>query len=200
MLEECEEGHVYVGKIIDFDTVAYVPKERLTKGMTVDSKEGPHRVNFTRFTKNTPVVDTSSLNVGNQVLVLGKQYGNRQNSTIPEIIMITERQQLLFARERDMFSWKGDLADYVQALSYLLALILCGISQFSFFLNFPLGLLQSTTISLQIGSIALIFFIIMIGVDWYRSYVVRSRVVQCDTETWNIVRDEISKRFSISIT
>ena len=43
MLGECEEGHVYGGKIIDFDTVAYVPKERLTKGMTVDSKEGPHR-------------------------------------------------------------------------------------------------------------------------------------------------------------
>ena len=176
----------------------YVPKERLAKGMIVDSSEGTHRVNFTRFTKNKPVVDISPLNVGIQVLILGKQHGDRENSTIPDIIMIPDRHLVLFARERDMFSWKGDLADYVQAVSYLFGIILGVIAQLIFFI--PLGSFQNWTMSLQLGSIAIIFIIIMIGVDWYRSHGRRSIVVRCDSDTWKIISDEVTKRFSISFS
>ncbi|MHA1576096.1 MAG: hypothetical protein ACTSU3_01925 [Candidatus Thorarchaeota archaeon] len=198
LLEECEEGHIFNGTILEFDTVEYVPKERLAKGMIVTSKGGTRRVNFSTRLKSKSIVDVSSLHANDLVHVFGKKDESRTNCTIPSIIMIPERRVVLFARTRDMFSLKGDWADYVQALSYLLAVILGGISQLSLFL--PLGLFQSTTISLQIGLIAFIFFIIMIGVDWYRSYVGRSRVVQCDSDTWKIISDEVTKRFSISFS
>jgi len=200
MLSQCEEEHVFRGTIIDFDTVDYVPKERLAKGMIVHTEQDTRRVNFALFLNNRPVMDALLLNVGDQVLVLGAQHENRGGITLPTIIMIQERKSILFAKERDMFSWKGGWGDYLQAISYLISIVLVAISMVV--VLFPIGTmsLQNMILSLQIGSIAFIFFIIVIGVDWYRSHIRRPIMVRCDSETWKIISDEVMKRFSISVS
>ena len=199
MLEECEEGHVYRGKIIDFDTVDYVPKVRLARGMTVDSKEGAQRVNFTRSTNNKQIIDATSLNIGDQVLVLGKPHGYRENSTSPSIIMIPERQQVLFARERDMLSWKGGLADYIQVISYCSVIILTVIGQVIALFAFGPLPIPNLILSIQLGLLSLIFFFILVGIDWYRSHITRPILVRCDSETWNSIGEDVSRRFSIPV-
>ena len=189
LVEECDKAHIFSGTILDFDTVDYVPKERLTKGMLVTSKAGTRRVSFTAQTINKPIVNATSLQINEPVQVFGVEAASRPNTTIPVIIAVPERRLVLFAKERDMFSWKGGPADYIQALSYLIGITLLAISQLAPLLPLasPLNILQSLAISLQVGLISGVFLLIMLGIDWYRSYLTRFRLVHCDSETWDTI-------------
>lgn len=192
-LEGCEEDHVYSGKILEFDREDYAPRNQFLEGMLITSKEGTRRVHFFIPTRNNPIIDVSKLEVNDFVQVYGKVDESRRNSTTPSLIMAPDQKMVIFARKREMFSWRGDRIDYVQALAYLISLILSGVSQISLFLS--LSLFPSEALAFQVGVLSTIFLIITIGVDWYRSHLGRQITVQYDSENWDLLAKIASKRF-----
>jgi len=192
-LEGCEEEHVYSGTILEFDREDYAPRNQFLEGMIITSKEGTRRVHFFIPSRNNPIVDVSKLEVNDFVQIYGKLDESRRNSTTPSLIMAPDQKMVIFARKRAMFSWHGDRIDYVQALSYLVSIILSVVSQISLFLS--LSLFPSTAFAFQVGVISTIFLIITIGVDWYRSHLGRQITVQNDSETWERFNKIVSKKF-----
>jgi hypothetical protein len=168
--------------------------------MIVTSKEGTRRVHFFIPTKNKPIIDVSSLEVNDLVRVFGKKDESRRNSTTPSLVMAPNRKTVIFARRRDMFTWRGERADYVQALSYLVTIILSVISQFSIVLLLgilPRGPTPDSSIWLLIGVVAYIFLFLTLGVDWHRSRLGGPIAVQCDDETWNRLNNIASEKYNL---
>lgn len=192
-LEGCEEDHVYSGTILEFDTEDYAPRNQFLEGMIITSKEGTRRVHFFIPSRNNPIIDVSKLEVNDFVQVYGRVDESRRNSTTPSLIMAPDKEMVIFARKREMFSWKGDRIDYVQALAYLISIILSVVSQISLFLS--LSLFPSRIFAFQVGVVSTIFLIITIGVDWYRSHLGRQITVQYDNENWELLTKIVSNKF-----
>ena len=192
-LEGCEDDHVYSGTILEFDREDYAPRNQFLEGMIITSKEGTRRVHFFIPSRNNPIIDVSKLEVNDFVQIYGRVDESRRNSTTPSLIMAPDQKMVIFARKRAMFSWRGDRIDYVQALSYLVSIILSVISNISLFLS--LSFFPSRTLAFQVGVISTIFLIITIGVDWYRSHLGRQITVQYDSETWELLNKIVSKKF-----
>lgn len=194
-LEGCEENHVYSGTILEFDTEDYAPRNQFLEGMLITSKEGTRRVHFFIPSRNNPIIDVSKLEVNDFVQVYGRVDESRRNSTTPSLIMAPDKEMVIFARKREMFSWKGDRIDYVQALAYLISIILSVVSQISLFLS--LSLFPSRIFAFQVGVVSTIFLIITIGVDWYRSHLGRQITVQYDNENWELLTKIVSNKFGL---
>jgi hypothetical protein len=95
MLFGCEERHIFKGLLIEFDTVGPVPKERLVKGMMVDTPDGERLVNFCPSVESTSVVPLLSLDVGDIVVVFGTKDEHKKNATFPHLIALPEEHTLL---------------------------------------------------------------------------------------------------------
>ncbi len=200
MLEECEKEQVFRGTIGDFDTVDYVPKERHTKGMKVTSKEGTHQVDF--YSGSTKYIeDASSIKIGVEAIVFGKENPHRPNNILPAIIMVPKENLVLLAREKENFRSEG-WVENAQIVSIILSLILGTISWLSndvpILLFNTLFMYWELTFWFGLGSF--LFFLLFIAINIYGRHTRRGRVVRCDPETWNTIKDEVFKRFAISIT
>ncbi|MFW9843208.1 MAG: hypothetical protein ACFFEV_01400 [Candidatus Thorarchaeota archaeon] len=197
-LEECEKDHVYSGTILEFDQEDYAPRDQFLEGMLVTSRKGTRRVNFFIPKKSKPIIDVSSLKVNDFVHVFGRKDESRSNSTTPSLIMAPDRTIVIFANRRDMFTWRGERVDYVQALSYLITIVLSVISQFFVVLSLgilPLGPAPDSSIWFLVGVVAYMFLFLTLGVDWYRSRLGNPISIHCDNETWNHLNDIVSEKY-----
>jgi hypothetical protein len=187
MLDLCTADHVFKGTIFEFDTVGSVPKERLTKGMFVDRREGMRRVIFYDTVGGTCMVNTLLLNIGDSVIILGKQHRQRETATFPMLIMHSETQTLLFSREPETNQWSA--SDTALSIVYVIGLFIIAITYLIQFLStnwFHWILLDVAAVV-----IFLVFFVIVM----YQRYLRRERVVHFDSQGWEHVVNIINNRF-----
>ena len=200
LLEECEEGHIYQGTILDFVKVDYVPKERYATGMIVTGKTGTHKIEFASGHKKY-IKDASSFSIGEEVLVLGNENHLRPNTTLPSIILIPEEEAVVLSKEHLGYKFHG-WVDYAQVLFYILGSIFGVIVLFGdliysilfgqFFFDRPLVYWSGFGAILSILGIFLL--------DAYSRHRYRERLVLCDSDTWNIINEEIVERFGAEFT
>jgi hypothetical protein len=197
LLDECEEGHVYQGKIIDFVKVDYVPKERYATGMIMTGKNGTHRVEFASCQKKY-IEDASTFRIGDEVIVLGKENRLQSNTTIPSIILIPEEETVVLSKEHLGFKFHG-WVDYTQVLFYILGSILGVLYLFGdiifSILYGPLNFNRPLVYWSGLGSILSI--VVLISLDIYSRHEYRAREILCDSGTWNIINSEIAQRFGV---
>ncbi len=192
-LDKCETEHIFRGTIFEFDTVGSVPKERLIKGILVDGKEGMRRVDYSDSLGGQSIVNASSLNVGDPVVILGAQHPQRVTATLPLLIVHPREQTLLFAREPESHQW-GGVGDTVQAalwviLGFISASIVL-ISLLPTFWNYWVLLF-----TLCIAAVAMLFLIF--GIEQYRHHTQRARAVCFDLQGWEHVVNIINSRFHL---
>lgn len=200
LLAECEEDNFYSGTILEFDTEGYVPRERHTRGMIVDSKAGTRRVVFYHGSEKY-IKDSSSLRVGDDVIIISKELPHRPNTYQPSIIIIPDDKIVLLAQERENFRSEG-WAENAQIVSLILFFILGIISWLSNDIPFILfhRYYMYWEITFWSGLTSILCFLVVVLIEICRHHARRGIVHQCDTEIWNIISDEVTERFSFSIT
>ncbi|MFW9843209.1 MAG: hypothetical protein ACFFEV_01405 [Candidatus Thorarchaeota archaeon] len=199
-LEECNEVPFYSGTILEFDTVGYVPKERHTSGVIIESKSGNHRVVFCNDSQKF-IENASSLKIDDEILVFIRKQSDQPKTILPTIIVVPKERLILFSRKQEPQKSEG-WVENLQILSIVLSLVLGAISQLSSDISF---ILFSTwfmfwDITLWLGLGSFFFFFIFIVIHLYDRSSRRERVIRCDTDTWSIVKDEIIKKFGRDIT
>ncbi|TFG30933.1 hypothetical protein EU528_07430 [Candidatus Thorarchaeota archaeon] len=192
LLAECEESHIYQGKIADFVKVDYVPKERYATGMMVTSKNGTHRVEFASGEKKY-IENASSFRIGDEIIVLGKENPTRSNTTIPSIILIPDEETVVLSKEHLGLKFHGWI-DYAQVLFYILGSILGVLSLFGdlifsmlygeFYFNRPLVYWS--------GFGAILFVVALLSLDSYSRHMYRAKEILCDPETWKIINNMLA--------
>lgn len=195
LLAECEEGHVYKGKILDFIKVDYVPKERQATGMIITGDTGTHRVEFTSGPKEY-IKNASPFRVGDEILVLGRENKFKSNATLPSIILIPEEESVVLSKEHSEHKLHG-WVDHVQAVFFLLAIILGIIYWFGdliFIAVFGIIHPYPPIITLS-GAGACLLFLGIVLLDIYSRYDLQERTIRRDSETWTLFNDEINQRF-----
>ncbi|MFW9981742.1 MAG: hypothetical protein ACFFE3_07490 [Candidatus Thorarchaeota archaeon] len=196
LLEECEEGHFFKGTISEFDVVDYVPKERHTKGMFVDSGSETKLVEFYSGSKKY-IEDLSHLSIGEEVLILGKNNPLRPKNTLPNIIIVPRTNVVLLSREQERFRFEGRI-DYATLTSCVFAGFFAVISYLT--ADIPLLFLgvfyPYWELTLWSSIISIFFFVLFLTLIVYKPYTRRGLVVKGNSETWKILIDEISGRFS----
>jgi hypothetical protein len=195
LLEECEDDHIYQGTILEIIKVDYVPKERYATGIIVTGKTGIHRVEFASGHKKY-IEDIASFNIGDEVLILGKENHLRPNTTLPSIILIPEEEAVVLSKEHPEYRFHG-WVDYAQVVFYIIGSIFGVLSLFgdlifsmlygSFNFNRPLVY--------WFGFVAILSLLGIFLLDAYSRHVYRERLILCDTDTWNIINGEIIDRF-----
>jgi len=188
-LDRCEVEHVFNGTIFEFDTVGSVPKERLAKGMLVYRREGIRRVIFSDTLGGNCMVNTSLLNIGDSVIILGKQHRQRETATFPMLIMHPETQTLLFSREPETNQWGA--SDTALSIVYVIGLIIIALTYVIQFLstNWYYWILLDVA-----GVVMLSFFFAIV---MYQRYLRRERVVHFDSQGWKYVVNVINERFNL---
>jgi hypothetical protein len=187
MLEECEKEHTFQGTIQELNTSADYAA-RLVRGLTVETNDGMRTVNFSGFLNSDPVVNTSHLKFADEVIVLGSQHRQRENETVPRLILYPTDQQLLLARTRKSPYWE----DWVIVVCYVLSGVLGGLSIFAFgFYNHPF------TVLVVVG--AAFLYIILGGTLWYSKFSRRDRVLDFNSEEWDEIIETIAARFPNAI-
>lgn len=193
MLDLCTADNVFKGTILEFDTISPVPKERLTKGMLVETKEGMRRVNFCASIEGSSGVQASSLNIGDSVIVLGTQHKQRENATLPYLIMLPERQTQLVSKEPPSLQW-GGLGDTIQVIFYVFVSILSTIAvlaPLTFPYNWPYWLPLYITL--------ITFFLLFFVIEWHQRYIRRARVFRFDSGGWTQVTAMINSKFDLEL-
>lgn len=180
-LAQCEAEHIFQGAISEFETVGPVPKDRLTKGMLVDGDNRLHHVNFSLSLREGSGVNTSHLNVGESVIILGKQHSLRNTATFPILIMLPEKRKILLSRTPDDNRW-GAPGDTIIAILYILGCAIGSIGIFGpFFLPMDFAYWGA------IGIIALVSLLLFFGIIRYQNYTRRDRVLSFNSDEWNNV-------------
>lgn len=200
LLTESEKDHFYTGTILEFDVEDYVPRERHNRGMIVDSKAGTRRIVFYDGRKKY-IKDSSSLQIGDNVIIISKAHSQRSNTYIPSIIMVLANKVAILAFEPENFKFEGWI-EYTQATSLLIAFIVSFVYEFVWQFDFFMFLTTSSSseLPLWIGLILVFSLTIFFTVSIYDRNNRKGRVVRCDSDTWNFMSEEVTKRFSISIT
>ena len=186
----CEPEHIYRGTISEFDTVDSVPKERLVKGMLVDGTEGIRRVYFETLGQGKSSIDSSLLNVGDPVIVVGRQNPLRETATFPPLIILPEKQTILFSQQPDNPKKSGP----GESVLFVLFCPIIALSVLVFTLYpyaFPIisWALYELLVLLDVALGAL-----FIGIVWYQTFVRRARVITFDGASWTNVVDFIKHR------
>lgn len=195
ILALCEPEHVYQGTISEFDTVGSVPKERLVKGMFVDGKEGIRRVYFEVSGPGKSNIKTSLLNLGDSVIIVGKQNPLRETATFPLLVILPERQTILISQQLND-PRKGDPGDIALFVLFCITAVLCvplvlttpfpSISQYLI----PISL----TLWMQIALLCVVLEVPIFGIIWYQMYLRRARTIRFDRDSWTNVVDFIKHR------
>jgi len=183
ILTQCDSEHIYSGTIFEFDTVGFVPKERLEKGMLVDRKEGIRRVYFEASGTSKSNIKTSLLNVGDPVIVVGRKNPLRETTTFPLLLILPERQTILISQQLND-PRRGDPGENALGVLYCILLVL-GVPGYllgPYF--FPMYLNLWIEIILLYMALGILFF----GIVWYQKYIRRARTIHFDSDSWtNIV-------------
>jgi Flp pilus assembly protein TadB len=133
------------------------------------------------------MVNTLLLNIGDSVIILGKQHRQRETATFPMLIMHSETQTLLFSREPETNQWSA--SDTALSIVYVIGLFIIAITYLIQFLStnwFHWILLDVAAVV-----IFLVFFVIVM----YQRYLRRERVVHFDSQGWEHVVNIINNRF-----
>jgi len=201
LLVECEEGHLHQGTVTELIKVEYVPKDRYATGMIVTGDTGTQRIEFASGQKKY-IEDAAAFNIGDEVVVLGKKNQLHPNATIPSIILFPEEEAVVLSKEYPGYKFHG-WVDYARMLFIILGSIFWVISLSGdliySLLNGSINYYGSLYFSLPFvywSWIGVFFsFLGFILLDSYSRSLYRGRLVLCDTETWNIINMEITKRF-----
>jgi len=199
LLAECEEEHIYQGKILEFIKVDYISEDRFSTGMVLTGSKGTSKIDFSsgyqKYFENA-----SAFAIGDEVVVLGKQTKFGHPSMIPSIILIPEKQTLVFSREPESYKSEG-WTENARIICMILALIFAFISWISndvsylfdrFFIYWEITLLT--------GIAAFLFIVLFIAIEIYDRHTRRERVIQCDIDTWNIMNEAVIERFGSIVT
>jgi hypothetical protein len=178
MLSGCEERHIFKGLLVEFDTVGPVPRERLVKGMLVDTPDGERLVNFCPSVESTSVVPLSSLDVGDIVVVLGTKHEHIENATSPHLIALPEEHTLLVPEEPPRFP--GDFSNKNTAAFDGTITIVCIFLYCISLFTFPRLLPLIELFIVVFGSFAVPSIVAIL----YQKYSLRARVLQFAPESW----------------
>ena len=192
ILTQLEPEHIYRGTIFEFDTVGPVPKERLVKGMLVDRKEGIRRVYFEASGTSNPRLNSSVLDVGDSVIVVGKQNPLRETTTFPLLIILPERQTILISQQLDD-PRKRNPGENALGVLYCILLVL-GVPGYllgPYF--FPMYLNLWIEIILLYVALGVLF----LGIVWYQKYIRRARTIHFDRESWTIILNFVKHRLPV---
>jgi len=192
MLVGCEERHIFKGPLIEFETVGPVPKDRLVKGMIVDTPGGKRYVNFCASVESTSVVPVSALNVGNLVVVLGEKHEQRENATFPHVIVLPEEHTVLVSEEPPRFL--GDSGDKTVAVVYSIITVFCVFLIFmGLFLDKPELLVLAVPLIIMSTSWAMVLW----AEVWHQKNSRRARILRFSPEEWADVVTFIKDRITV---
>lgn len=175
LCDDYKAEYAIEGMVEDFDTIYPVPPERLTRGMTLNLGNETKLVDF-HLTKRPPV------NVGDKVVVVGKNYSIRERSFLPAVILSPEEKWVLFSKE--------NLVKKPNKLE--LVIILIG----------AVVLIVEWLIASVFGSFgivaygSLVLFLLFCPPPYVLSYIRRPRMYNCSEQECRLLLEEIGGRFA----
>lgn len=188
ILTQWEPEHIYRGTIFEFDTVGPVPKERLVKGMLVDRKEGIRRVYFEALGTSKPRLNSSVMDVGDSVIVVGKQNPLRETTTFPLLIILPEKQIILLSQQLGDPRMK-DPGENALAVLYCILIVL-GVPVYLTPYLLPISWFLWGQMTLLCVVLTVLFF----GIVRYQKYLRRARTIHFDRDSYSIIMDFIKHR------
>lgn len=197
LLDKSEIDHVFKGTIFKLDTLnsGSNPKERLVQGMLVDRKAGMRRVLFQEDLSNNSQIPSSSLSIGDPVIVVGRQNSLRADTTLPLLILLPEKQTLLVS-ERPATTHESGPSESVLVILYCIIAVLSVPIYFWSFIFFPVLSQLREQVTIFYIAVFLLFF----GILGYQLYTRRARTIHFDRESWTGIVSLIKNRLPVEVS
>lgn len=194
-LDKCEVNHVFKGTLYKFDTLGSGPKEHKVKGMLVEREEGMRRVFFQEDLSDESQINSSTLSIGDPVIVVGRQNSLEEDTTLPLFILLPEKQSLLVS-EKPTTSRESNLGESILAVPFCIIVILSVPLYFWNFIFFPVlpQLLEQVTIFYI--ALSLLFF----GILGYQIYTRRAQTIHFDRESWIAIVSLIKNHLPVEVS
>lgn len=153
------------------------------------------RVLFQEDLSNNSQIPSSSLSIGDPVIVVGRQNSLRADTTLPLLILLPEKQTLLVS-ERPATTHESGPSESVLVILYCIIAVLSVPIYFWSFIFFPVLSQLREQVTIFYIAVFLLFF----GILGYQLYTRRARTIHFDRESWTGIVSLIKNRLPVEVS